>query len=186
MKFSSSFPIRHRCHRSSDPNLLKWLTAVFRINRQTIISHLGYLEEAKLIRNLYKNSQGIGSLQKPDKIFLENTNLMFLLKGEQMDVGNVRETILAIQLAHSHKLNFTDAGDFLVDRAFTIEVGGKNKTRKQLQNLTEAYIAADNIEYGNDKKIPLWLFGFLDFCIEIPLKYLNLWVPKKSWAFRCP
>ncbi|HUW69835.1 MAG TPA: hypothetical protein VMX33_06345 [bacterium] len=113
------------------------------------------------MRSLFKRTHGSGALQKPDKLYLENTNLMYLFKGSAVDAGNIRETFVANQLAYTHELAFSEAGDFLVDGKFTIEVGGKNKTRKQIQDLTEAYIAADNLEYGNDRKIPLWLFGFL-------------------------
>lgn len=73
----------------------------------------------------------------------------------------MRETFIANQLSYAHELAFSETGDFLVDGKYTIEVGGKNKTRRQIQNLAEAYIAADNLEYGNDHKVPLWLFGFL-------------------------
>ena len=44
---------------------------------------------------------------------------------------------------------------------YTIEVGGKQKTRKQVQGISDAYIAADSIEYGHGRTIPIWLFGFL-------------------------
>jgi hypothetical protein len=83
----------------------------------------------------------------------------------------VRETFLANQLAYEHSITFPDAGDFLVDGKYLIEVGGKRKTRRQLKAAdaeaeisgveSAAWVAADDIEYGYDKKIPLWLFGFL-------------------------
>ncbi|MDP3433546.1 MAG: AAA family ATPase, partial [Bacteroidota bacterium] len=41
------------------------------------------------------------------------------------------------------------------------EIGGKNKTRKQIAGIENSYIAADNIEFAYQNKIPLWLFGFL-------------------------
>lgn len=142
------------------PNISK-LSDRIGINRQTLLAYLQYLAEAKLIRLIYKDAHGIGALQKPDKLYLENTNLMYLFKGTDADLGNVRETFLANQLAWNHGVNFTDTGDFLVDGRYTIEVGGKNKTRKQIRQIEDAYIAADDLEYGYDKKIPLWLFGFL-------------------------
>jgi len=142
------------------PNIAK-LSDRIGINRHTLLSYLQYLEEAKLTRSLYLNSHGISALQKPDKLFLENTNLMYLFRGSAADTGNVRETFLANQLAYTHAIAFSQTGDFLVDETYTIEVGGKNKTRKQIQGTTDAYIAADTIEYGHDRKIPLWLFGFL-------------------------
>ncbi|MDP2816341.1 MAG: AAA family ATPase, partial [Rectinemataceae bacterium] len=131
------------------------------INRHTLLAYLQYLAEAKLIRSLYKDAHGVGALQKPDKLYLENTNLMYLFKGSHVDIGTVRETFLANQLSYLHELAFSEAGDFLVDGHYTIEVGGKNKTRKQIQTIADAFIAADNLEYGHERKIPLWMFGFL-------------------------
>ncbi|GHV86943.1 ATPase AAA [Spirochaetia bacterium] len=152
------------------PNISK-LGERIGINRQTLIAYIQYLAEARLTRNLYKEAGGISVLQKPDKLFLENTNLMYLFKGASWDTGNVRETFLANQLAYEHSIVFPDAGDFFVDGKYLIEVGGKHKTRRQLKAAdaeaelsgadSAAWVAADDIEYGYDKKIPLWLFGFL-------------------------
>ena len=65
------------------------------------------------------------------------------------------------QLSAQHQLHYPETGDFIVDNKFTFEVGGKNKTSKQITGLKNAFIAIDDIEYGNTNKIPLWLFGFL-------------------------
>jgi predicted AAA+ superfamily ATPase len=135
------------------------------INRQTLLSYLLFLDEAHVTMNLYKLARGTNALQKPDKIYLENTNLMYLFTGNTTTTGNVRETFLMNQLKESHEIKYPETGDFLVDDQYLIEVGGKNKTSKQLQqNKVQAencFIAADNIEYGYGNKIPLWLFGFL-------------------------
>lgn len=142
------------------PNVSK-LSEKIGINRQTMLTYLGYLAEAKLVRPLYRDAHGISALQKPDKLYLENTNLMYVFRKQSADIGNARETFLANQLACSHELSFTDTGDFVVDGSITVEVGGKNKTRRQIKNISDSYVAADNIEYGFGRKIPLWLFGFL-------------------------
>ncbi len=142
------------------PNITRMSDRI-KINRQTLIAYLHYMEEAKLITGIYKRSRGLGALQKPDKIFLENTSLMYLSAGAEPDKGNLRETFLVNQLSFGHELHYPESGDFLVDRKYTIEAGGKNKTGEQLKNVEEAYIAADGIEYGYGNTIPLWLFGFL-------------------------
>jgi predicted AAA+ superfamily ATPase len=134
------------------------------INRQTLLSYLQYMEEARLTRNLYRQGRGIGMLRKPDKLFLENTNLMYLFKAGLTDIGNVRETFLVNQLGYEHDITFPETGDLLAGGKYLIEAGGKRKTRRQLARIPEIYdacIAADDIEYGHDNKIPLWLFGFL-------------------------
>lgn len=142
------------------PNILK-LSERIGISRTTLLTYLQYLEEAKLIRRLYRQSTGISALQKPDKLFLENPNLMYLLGMENTNIGNVRETFLANQLGYGHHISFPETGDLRVDDKITIEVGGKNKTRKQIRDVPDSYVAADTLEYGVGTKIPLWLFGFL-------------------------
>ena len=142
------------------PNVSK-LSERIGINRATFIAYLYYLQEANLTKHLYKDAYGISKLQKPDKIFLENTNIAYVLAENDIDTGNLRETFFLNQLAYRHKVEYPETGDFFVDRKYIFEAGGKNKTQKQIQNAENAYIAADDIEYGFDNKIPLWLFGFL-------------------------
>ena len=142
------------------PNISK-LSERMLIHRQTLLSYLQFLGESKLTHSLFKSTRGIGALQKPDKLYLDNTNLAYLFRGDYADIGALRETFLLNQLAKDHSVAYTEAGDFLVDDNITIEVGGKNKTRRQIKDIPEGYIAADNLEYGFGKKIPLWLFGFL-------------------------
>lgn len=129
------------------------------INRATLLTYLHYLQEVGLSINLFRSTTGISRLQKPNKIFLENPNLSHTLG--KPNTGSVRETFFANQLAYRHQLSFPDKGDFLVDGKFLFEVGGKNKSTIQLEGASNAFIAADDIEYGYKEKIPLWLFGFL-------------------------
>ncbi len=144
------------------PNISK-LSQKIGINRTTLIAYMQYLQEAELITHLYKDSFGISRMQKPDKIFLENTNIAFAINPAYPNQGNLRETFFLNQLKYKHKLNYPVSGDFLIDNEFLIEVGGMNKSPKQIANWPEekAFIAADGIEYGHGRKIPLWLFGFL-------------------------
>lgn len=50
--------------------------------------------------------------------------------------------------------------DFEIDGK-TFEVGGRNKGKKQISNLEDAYVVKDTIEYVFDNQVPLWMFGFL-------------------------
>jgi predicted AAA+ superfamily ATPase len=142
------------------PNITK-LSERIAINRNTLISYLHYLQEAGLIQNLYKEAFGISRFQKPEKIFLENSNLAYTFSIESPNIGNIRETFFANQVAYGHNLTFPKQGDFLIDDKYLIEIGGKRKTDEQFKGIENSYIAADDIEYGFDNKIPLWLFGFL-------------------------
>jgi len=142
------------------PNVSK-LSDKIGLNRQTLLSYLNYLYKAALTHHLHKPNTGISQLQKPDKLFLENTNLMFLLVNDQVNKGNLRETFFVNQFSYKHQLNYAEKADFLVDNTYTFEIGGKDKTQYQIKNTENAYIAADDIVYGFQNKIPLWLFGFL-------------------------
>lgn len=142
------------------PNIAK-LSEKMGINRSTLLSYIHYLDEIGLTRNIFKVGEGISILQKPSKMYLENTNLAFLLARENASKGTLRETFFANQLIYKHRLNYTDKGDFMVDEKYTFEIGGKDKSDKQIQGLDHAYVVADDIEFGFQNKIPLWLFGFM-------------------------
>lgn len=142
------------------PNISK-LSERIGTTRNTLIHLLDYLEKAQLIHRLYKQAEGITRLQKPDKLYLNDPNLMFALSWSEVNTGSLRETFFVHQVRPAHSLRLANQGDFIVDNTHTIEVGGKNKTTKQIHSLENAYIAADDIEYGYGNKIPLWMFGLL-------------------------
>lgn len=142
------------------PNITK-LSERIGLNRQTLLTYLHYLNEAHIIYSVYKDAKGITALQKPDKLFLENTNLMYALRGENTDMGNARETFFANQLRYKHSVELSAVSDFIIDEKYTFEIGGKAKSKKQIENIQDAFIAADDIEYGFGRKIPLWMFGFI-------------------------
>jgi hypothetical protein len=142
------------------PNVSK-LSERIGINRNTFTAYLYFLQEANLTRNLYKDSSGISLLQKPEKIFLENTNFQYALAPSNTDKGAVRETFFANQLGYEYQVDYTDRGDFLINHKYTFEIGGKGKGTQQILNIPNSYVAADTLEYGHGNKIPLWLFGFL-------------------------
>jgi len=142
------------------PNVTK-LADRIGVTRNTIVEYINHLSDTKLINVIYSNTRGISLLQKPDKIFLENSNLSFAFVGKQSDKGNLRETFFLNQLTQSHMVSYPKKGDFLVDDTYLFEIGGKDKSNKQIAGIKNAYVVADNIEYGFQNKIPLWLFGFL-------------------------
>lgn len=127
-------------------------------DERTLKNYLKYLEDAGLIKMLMKHSKGLASIEKPEKIYLDNTNLLFTSKAE---VGTVRETFFMNQLSKEHVLIAPKNGDFLVDDNLIFEVGGKNKSFKQIKDMQNSFVASDEIERGFGNKIPLWLFGFL-------------------------
>lgn len=130
------------------------------LSRDSVYQYIYTLRDAALLNTLSFEGKGVSILQKPEKIYLENTNLSYVFQ-EQPEVGNIRETFVLNQLINSGKEVFlSNEGDFLTAN-FTIEVGGKNKTAAQVKHLHNYLIAADNIEVGFGHKVPVWLFGFL-------------------------
>lgn len=129
--------------------------------RPTLLKYLFFLDKAQIIRILGKDSFGINYLNKPDKIYLANPNLAYTFGDDIVNIGNIRETFFLNQLSVNHKVSYPKKGDFLVDDKFTFEVGGKNKDAKQIQGVSNSFLAKDNIEFGYKNETPLWLFGFL-------------------------
>lgn len=142
------------------PNVSK-LSERIGITRNALLSYLNALNESRLIISAHKSSGGISVLQKPDKIYLENPNLMYALSDSNVNMGNVRETFFANQLQYKYKINVSERSDFYVDNQYTFEIGGKDKGKKQINAISDSYVVSDDIEYGFNEKIPLWLFGFL-------------------------
>jgi hypothetical protein len=143
------------------PNVSK-LSDKMGVARGTLLLYFHYLAEIGLTINLFKESGGISRLQKPLKVYLENSNLMYALSPRAVNTGNKRETFFANQLGYTHKITYSDRGDFFVDQKYIFEIGGKDKSKKQIATIENSFIAADDIEYGFQNKIPLYLFGFMD------------------------
>jgi hypothetical protein len=142
------------------PNIVK-LSKQVDTSRETLLRYLYLLEKADLLLLLQTDTFGVSKMNKPEKIYLNNPNLSYALSHGFVNSGNIRETFLFNQLKVGHEVLYSSAGDFLVDGKYTIEVGGKNKSSKQIAGTEHAFIASDNIEYSHFNKIPLWLFGFL-------------------------
>ena len=130
------------------------------ISLNTMKNYLKLLNDAQLLQLLYVEDKGINSLGKPEKIFLNNSNLMYNL-GIDADKGNVRETFFLNQLQYNYAIFASKTVDFKVGGIYEFELGGCNKKQKQIAALQNAYVVKDDIEIGSDSIIPLWLFGFL-------------------------
>jgi len=142
-----------------DINISKLCGAV-ELNQRTLYKYLWILQAAGLIRILGAKSSGVSIISKPEKLYLDNTNL-FSIFCDSAKIGTIRETFFASSVSYKHNINYPKSGDFILDEKFTFEIGGKDKNIKQIKNLEDAYIVADDIEIGIDNKIPLWLFGFI-------------------------
>jgi len=145
------------------PNIDK-ISKNLQVSREMIYHCFDYLAHSGLINNIHYDALGMKLVRKPGKVYIENTNLLSAINGHLTlagDTGSIRETFFVNQVSSLHSIHLHDHGDFLIDRKYVFEVGGKSKNFQQVQSIEEAYLALDNIEIGFGKKIPLYIFGLL-------------------------
>ena len=128
--------------------------------RQHGLKILYALERAGLLNLLASDFDALDNLSSPEKIYCENTNLMFALTPDA-DIGTAREAFFVNQVANGHAVTYPKKGDFLVDDKYLFEVGGKGKGFSQIKEIPDSFVVNDGVEVGIGSKIPLWLFGFL-------------------------
>ena len=139
---------------------MKSLYAELGTERQHGLKILYALERAGLLNLLASDFDALDNLSSPEKIYCENTNLMYALTSDA-DIGTARETFFANQVSNGHVLTYPKKGDFLVDDRWLFEIGGKGKGFAQIKDIPNSYVVNDGVEVGFGNKIPLWLFGFL-------------------------
>jgi len=142
------------------PNISK-LSERINAPRNSILKILDLLAQARTISLLRSETKGISYLQKPEKIYLQNPNLAWMLSEDKPDLGNLRETFFFSQLEVRHQVTSSRFGDFTIDDVYTFEIGGPSKTDEQIRGVPNSFIVSDGIKGGTGKKFPLWLFGFL-------------------------
>lgn len=129
------------------------------ISRNTLPEYVAYLEMAGLFNVLREKSTGDALLQKIDKLYLDNANIVYALGAENADGGTIRETMFLSWMKESHEVYASRISDFEID-GITFEVGGKNKKGRQIRDAEQGYIVKDGIEYAVGRSIPIWMFGF--------------------------
>ena len=129
-------------------------------SRNDIPDYLLLLERAEMIAQLRDDTGGMRGLGKTDKIYLDNTNMMYALVENNIDTGTLRETFFNNQVRVVKEVVSSKLSDFFVDE-YTFEVGGKNKKRKQIADIPNSFLVKDDIEYMVERTIPLWMFGLM-------------------------
>ena len=138
------------------------MASMIELQRNTVIEYLCHLNEAKLIHLLYSDLISVKKMQKPDKIFLENPNLLYALATTPVKIGTARECFAVNQLGTQHTVEYgKQHGDFKVDGKWIFEVGGEGKTFDQIADLPNSYVLADDIESPRGNKLPLWMVGLM-------------------------
>lgn len=130
------------------------------ISRNTLPDYIDYLEKAGLVNLLREKAHGMKQLEKVEKIYLNNTNMAYALSDTVPDIGNIRETVFFSWMRVGHFITSSSISDFEIDGC-TFEVGGKNKTQRQIKQVEEGYVVKDDIDYAYRNIIPLWMFGFV-------------------------
>ena len=130
------------------------------INRKTLYLYIHYLTLGDVFLKVLSKTKGDTVFSKPSKLYLNNTNLAYAYCDNQ-DTGTLRESFFVNQLNNPYDIKYSKIGDFQIDNKYVVEIGGKNKSFKQIKELENSFVIADDIEVGFGNKIPLWLFGFL-------------------------
>jgi predicted AAA+ superfamily ATPase len=135
------------------------LASYLEINKNTVLGYLSSMHRAELIQLLYSDNKSVTKMQKPDKIFLQNTNTLCAL-SEDVKIGTLRECFVVNQLSSKHTVEYSKMqGDFKVDGKWIFEVGGPDKSFDQIADVPSSYILADSIEFPVGNKLPIWLVG---------------------------
>ncbi|MBN2728067.1 MAG: ATP-binding protein [Bacteroidales bacterium] len=142
------------------PNISK-LSEKIGLPRNNLVQVLQVLEKAEIIRVLYKKSKSVSVLSKPDKIWMNNSNLNYALSSMEVNSGTLRETFFLQNVFTNHDVVLPKKGDFLVDEKYIFEIGGKNKSKSQIQDLENSYLVKDDISIGALNSLPLWMFGLM-------------------------
>ena len=136
------------------------VSANIEVSRNTLYSYLEHLERGDLLTLVHDGKKGLTALSKPEKLYLNNTNLAYTL-CDSSEMGTIRETFFANQLKESHQINSSKKGDFIVNNRYYFEIGGKNKGFMQIKDISNSFVVQDIDSTEDRYKIPLWLFGFL-------------------------
>jgi len=139
------------------PNFSK-ISEMIGVSRNSLDDYFQYMEKAGLIGQLRNETSGIRGLGKVDKVYLDNTNIVYNLVGDKSNIGNIRETFFFNQMRLHNEVISSEKADFIIDD-YTFEVGGKNKQQAQIEKDGKSFLVKDDIEFGYLNVLPLWAFG---------------------------
>ena len=135
------------------------LASYLEINKNTVVNYMNAMERAELLHLVYCDNKSVTKMQKPDKIFIHNPNMLYALSS-RLVTGTIRECFVVNQLSVNHTVEYSkNEGDFRIDGKVILEVGGNKKSFDQIADIPNSYILADDMEYPLGKKLPLWIVG---------------------------
>ena len=130
-----------------------------KVSKNNVPDYLAWLEKAGMIIQLRDGTYGMRSLGKIEKVFIDNPSLMNVLSGGKPNIGNIRETFFFNQMRANYEVYSSKEADFKIDD-YTFEIGGKNKSQRQIANAVNGIVVKDDIEIAYKNIIPLFQFGF--------------------------
>lgn len=130
----------------------------------TITQYIQILRDTGLLRFLLIDKLGHALVRNTEKIYLDNTNLLYAINtaiGKEANAGTVRELFAVSGLEEAgYKTFYSKSGDISVEGK-TLEIGGLSKSGNQIKNIKNAYVLKDDILFGSLNIRPLYLIGFL-------------------------
>lgn len=134
------------------------LASELKISKNDVPEYLLYLEQAGMLSQVRDDTGGMRGLGKVEKVFLDNTNLIYTLGKPSPNIGTVRETFFYNQMRVNNDVMTAKRGDFRIED-YVFEIGGHKKGNSQITGIKKGLIVKDDIEYGQPGVIPLWHFG---------------------------
>ncbi|PVZ14087.1 AAA family ATPase [Porphyromonas loveana] len=126
-------------------------------SRTTITNYLKYLSEARLIKELHRKETE--EVKKPAMIYLDNTNVGYVIQPEPLNFIDVLKTFFLNQVKSRNEVCLGSRSQiaFCVNGEYQFCIDEKMSRRYR----PDRYYAVHNIRSGTRNIIPLWLFGFL-------------------------
>lgn len=137
------------------------LSSYLEFNKQTVLSYLNSMHKAGLLHLIYTDNKSVTKMQKPDQIFIHNTNMLNAI-AQSANIGTIRECFAVNQLSVNHTVEYSKSnGDFRIDGKITLKIGGEGKSFEQIADISDSYILSDRMEFPIGKKLPLWIIGLM-------------------------
>lgn len=131
-------------------------------SRETVVQYLHHLSRAKVLNLLFSGAKDYAKLAKPDKLYLENPNMLYALCSHSPEIGTLRESFAVCMLSKDNSIEYgKEKGDFKVNGIYTLEIGGPDKGFSQIAGIDNSFVFADGIEMPSGRKLPLWMLGLI-------------------------
>ena len=136
------------------PNVSQ-LSKELEISRATVMNYIKYLRDARLINILYRTGESYP--KKPSTLYIYNTNQLHAIFQEPMNPIKEYKTFFFNQLQKDSMIS--EGGqyaDFMINSEYPFCIRANRNFK-----YNPGYYYAVNMDGGEQKMIPLWLFGFL-------------------------